>query len=216
MIIDHTHPAYIKARNAIGKDRWNGAYYYSKEIVENIIPRVKTDRNWITINLRRDRIGCDHAIFFIHNHPHCPEWYEWLSVYQDLILVCSCREDMEKLTHLGTPIYLPLSIDVEYVKSFRTKKTKEIAFAGRPEKSWGYDLPEGIEYVYYLPREEFLTELAKYKKVYAVDRASIEAKVLGCEVLPYGYNTVDPGRILDTKDAANMLQDMLDEIDGVS
>ena len=37
MIIDHTHPEYIKAWNSIGKSKWNGAYYYSIEIVENIM-----------------------------------------------------------------------------------------------------------------------------------------------------------------------------------
>ena len=52
MIIDHNHPLYAKKRNnLINGNKYNGAYYYSREIVKNIIPLVKTDRNWITIRL---------------------------------------------------------------------------------------------------------------------------------------------------------------------
>lgn len=49
MIIDHDHPAYKKKWDALGMGRYNGAFYYSKEIVKNIIPNVDTDRNWVTI-----------------------------------------------------------------------------------------------------------------------------------------------------------------------
>ena len=38
MIINHERPEYIKARAKIGKGKWNGAYYYSIEICERIIP----------------------------------------------------------------------------------------------------------------------------------------------------------------------------------
>ena len=48
MIIDHTHPEYLRLANG---DFNNGAYHYSKEIVKNIIPLVNTDRNWMTINI---------------------------------------------------------------------------------------------------------------------------------------------------------------------
>ena len=51
MIIDHTHPLYKSRLKDAGNNKYNGAYYYSKEIVKNIIPNVKTDRNWITVNL---------------------------------------------------------------------------------------------------------------------------------------------------------------------
>lgn len=217
MIIDHNHPRYRQRWNASRGDRYNGAFYYSKEIVDIIIPRVKTDRNWITIDMRCERIGCDHAIVFVHNHPHCPEWYEWLRDYRDLIMVVSSEDEMEKVEHIGTPVYLPLSVDVEYVKQFReARKTKQIAFAGRPEKMMRHDLSGTIDFLFYLPRPLFLAELAKYKQVYAVDRASIEAKVLGCEVLDYGHDNYDPGVIIDSRDAAKMLQKELDRIDGVS
>ena len=66
MIIDHTHPAYIRKWLNAGLNQFNGAYYYSQEIVENIIPNIETDRNWITVNIKG--VGCDHAIVFMHNN----------------------------------------------------------------------------------------------------------------------------------------------------
>ena len=214
MIINHEHPEYIRAAERIGNNKYNGAYYYSKEICESMIPNIRTDRNWITVNLHKARIGCDHAIFFVHNHPHCPEWYEWLAEYKDLIMVCSSRKDMPKIEHIGIPVFVPLSVDVEYVKSFRTEKTREIAFAGRPEKAVDCNLPRNIDHIGLLPREDFLGELAKYRKVYAVDRVAIEARILGCEVIPYEYQSVDTGRIIDTSEAIGILQNELNRIDG--
>ena len=52
MIIDHDNSEYRRRWNRIGSDRYNGAFYYSKEIVANIIPNVRTDRNWVTVNVR--------------------------------------------------------------------------------------------------------------------------------------------------------------------
>ena len=212
MIIDHTHPEYIKAWNSIGKSKWNGAYYYSIEIVENIIPHIKTDRNWITVNIDKAQIGCDHAIFIVHNHLH-PKRYEWLKQYKDLIMVCSSYKDFPMAEQYGKPIYLPLSLDVEYVRSFATEKTKEIAYAGRKEKDKG--VPKDIPRLYGMDRPHFLKELAKYKKVYAVDRVALEARILGCEVISdYGYPHFEPDEIIDTKDAIKILQAELDRIDG--
>ena len=66
MIISHEHKFYQRNMQYAGHNVWNGAYYYSKEICENIIPRVKTDRSWITVNL--PFFGCDHAIVYVHNN----------------------------------------------------------------------------------------------------------------------------------------------------
>jgi hypothetical protein len=211
--IDHTHPVYKQLRARIGKSRWNGAYYYSIEICEKIIPNVKTDRPWITINTNGHLPGFDRAIVFAHNHKGCPSHYEWLKGYKDLIFVCSERDDMPKLEHLGTPIYLPLSVDVEYVKQFRNEvKTKEIAFFGRMErvKEIADQLPKGIEYVSGMKRERMLRIMAEYKTVYALDRVAIEAQILGCKVLPYP----DRWKVIDSLEAVPMLQKELDKIDG--
>lgn len=216
MVVDHTHPAYVKKRNSIGKDRWNGAYYSSLEICNYFIPNVKTDRDWLTIDFHYNPVPLNRPIAFVHNHPHCPEWYEWLKEYDDVVLVCTSYEDLPKLAHIGRPVYLPLSVDVPYVKKFRVKqKTREVAFAGRPEKLIGHKLPENVDCLCHLPREKFLQKLATYKRVYAVDRVEIEARILGCEVLHYGYPSFAPEKIVDSREAAKMLQEIIDEIDGV-
>lgn len=211
MIIDHDHLAYrMKWQNS--KHRYNGAFYYSKEIVKNIIPNVETDRNWITI--RAEGVGCDHAIVFVHNNLH-PERYDYLKAYEDLVLVCGVPETCEKVAHLGTAIYLPLSIDVEYVEQFKRPKTREVAFVGRKSKTKLGKLPQNIDYLCGIKRQSLLPEMAKYEQVYGVGRVALEAKVLECEVLPYDERFPDPGvwQVLDNKDAAVMLQQKLDEID---
>lgn len=212
MIFDHDHYKYREKWNMSGYNKYNGAFYYSKEIVKNIIPRVKTDRNWITINIQG--IGCDHSIVFIHNNLH-PEHYDWLQRYNDLILVCGIPETCAKVAHLGNAIYLPLSIDVENVQSYIRPKTKGAAFVGRPAKRKGLILPDDIDYIEGLPRTRLLKAMAEYKDVYAVGRTAIEALALGCNVKAYDPRFPDPQRwkVLDNKDAAKILQEQIDAID---
>lgn len=215
MIIDHTWPGYVVKRASVGKSRFNGAYYYSREIVKNIIPRVRTTRNWLTIN---NYGPCpNHSIVFIHNNKN-PENYDWLidQGVQDIILVCGVPETCKKVAHIGTAIYLPLSIDVEKVKSHTKPKTRETAYVGRLAKIANTGLERTTECVAGLPREQLLDEMAKYKKVYAVGRCAIEAKALGCEVLPFDPRFPDPSiwQVLDNADAAKILQKELDKIDG--
>lgn len=205
MIISHDSPGHKKLNNT---SRWNGAYYYSKEIVENIIPRIRTTYNWMTINTNE---AADHTIVFVHNNLH-PEHYDFLKQYKDLILVVGVPETAPKVAHLGKTIYLPLSVDVEYVKQFRTKKDKEVCFVGRPNKFEGTKA-EG-DYIGGCPREELLKRLAHYKQAYAVGRCAIEAKILGCEVLPYDPRFSNPyiWSILDNAEAAAILQHELDAL----
>lgn len=213
MIINHEHQQYVRKWRKIGVNRFNGAYYYSREICRNIIPKIKTDRHWITINIKG--VGCNHAIVFIHNNLH-PEHYDWLSKYEDLVLVCGVPETCEKVAHLGQAIYLPLSVDVEYVKRFSADhKTKGIAYVGRYSKSKLGSMPNGIDYLCGMSREKLLRKMAEYKQVYAVGRTAIEAKVLGCEILPYDKRFPDTSiwKIIDNSEAAVLLQELLDEID---
>ena len=211
MIISHSDRRYQNKWNGLGPGRHNGAFYYSQEIVRNIIPYVLTDRNWVTINI--PGVCRNHSIVFIHNNEH-PELYSWLKSYRDLILVCGIPETCTKVSHLGTAIYLPLSVDVEEVKKYRTEKTKDTAFAGRASKREGIDLGD-IDYIEGLPRPQMLKKMAIYKKIYAVGRTAIEAKVLGCKILPYDPRFPDPVRwkVYDNKQMAKMLQKELDEID---
>ena len=213
MIIDHNNRAYRAKWQRLQQNKYNGAFYYSKEIVKNIIPRVATDRNWITVNTKG--AGCDHAIVFIHNNLH-PENYEWLSKYEDLILVCGVEETVDKVSHLGKAIYLPLSIDVEYVSQFRlpAEKRRGTAFAGRLIKS--VNIPSGTPTLCGIKRQRLLLRMARFEKIYAVGRTAIEARCLGCEILPYDerYPDVSIWKVIDNREAAEMLQRKIDEIDG--
>ena len=209
MIVNHEHPIYRQILSLEFVNKYNGAYYYSKEICDRIIPNVKTDRNWITVNVRG--IGCDHSIVFIHNNIHL-ENYEWLSRYKDLVLVCGVPETCEKVRHLGRAIYLPLSINVEEVEEYRKPKTRDTAFAGRPAKKKNTDLPVGIDFLEGIPRTELLRRMAEYRNIYAVGRTAIEAKALGCNILPYDPRYPDPScwKVIDNLEAAQMLQEELD------
>ena len=218
MKIDHTHPLYVKKRNSMTKDgKYNGAYYYSREIVKNIIPNVKTDRNWITIRLPEMKEHPDHSIIFVHNNRN-PNYYEYLKYYKDCILVCGLPKTAENVQFFAPSIYLPLSIDVKAVEKYRVKKkTEEIAYAGRKLKL-GYTnnrVPKDTKILSGMPQSKLLREMAKYKKIYASGRTAMQAKVLGCEVLAHETNFPDPRfwKVIDNKDAAKMLQKMLDEID---
>ena len=215
MNITHKHRRYIDKRNSLNKARWNGAYYYSREIVDNIIPNVKTDRNWVTVNL--PGCGCDHAIVFVHNNLH-PENYEWLKKYKDIVLVCGVPETCKKVQHLGKTIYLPLSIDVAEVTKHKRETRSGKAYAGRASKRrmLRSNIPHDVALVEGLPRDQFLDELAKYEIVYAVGRVAIEARALGAKIAVYDERFPNPDiwQVLDNKDAAKILQKELDKIDG--
>lgn len=207
MIINHENELYLERKST----HQSGAYYYSKEICENIIPLIDTDRSWVTVNTGT---AVDHSIVFIHNNLN-PQRYEYLLNYNDLILVCSQIETMDKVRKYGTPIYVPLSVDVDYVRKFRASKTKYCAYAGRKSKLWIPHKPIMNGDQIYGEREHVLSEMAKYKYIYAVGRTAIEAKILGCEVLPFDYRYPNPSiwQILDNKDGAKLLQIELDKID---
>lgn len=211
IVIDHNDEEYKIHLKEVKLNRFNGAFYYSEEIVRNIIPRVKTNRNWVTVNAGK---ALDHSIVFIHNNKY-PERYEFLKNYNDLVLVCGIPETCDKVKHLGTPVYLPLSVDVDYVKKFISPKTEEIAFAGRISKANSVIKDSNCDIISGLPREILLEEIAKYKKLYAVGRVAIEGKILGCDILPYDDRFPEPSiwEILDNKEAAKMLQQILDKID---
>lgn len=213
-IIDHNHTRYRTRRRNSGMNAYNGAYYYSIEIVRNIIPNVETDRNWITLNIPGE--GCEHSIVFIHNNLN-PKNYAWLKQYgfKDLVLVCGIEETCEKVKHLGRPIYLPLSIDTKEIRKYKTEKTKGAAFAGRKNKQNLGHLPPGIDYLHSMKREDLLRKVAAYRQIYAVGRTAIEARALSCEILPYDDRFPDPSiwKVLDNRDAAKILQKRLDEID---
>lgn len=219
-VIDTTDKQYISLQKCLSKGRHNGTYYYSLEIVKNIIPNVKTDRPWDTLGMRG--VGSiNRAIVFLHHNIHPSKNYSWLSKYDDQILVTSNRmvEKWAK-TISRKVIFLPLSVDVEYVEQFKMKKTKDACYSGNRWKFKDADLakyvPDGVDYPPEdLEREELLKFIAPYKKCYCIGRCAIEAQILGCEVMKCD-NRYEPSDfpVLDNKDAAKILQEELDRIDG--
>ena len=214
-IINHESEEY----KAIGLKHNNGAYYYSLEICKNIIPKVKTKRNWVTINAMNQCV--DNAVVFIHNNEH-PEKYANLSKYDNLVLVCLFPKTLKTMIEMFPKfhsIYLPLSIDSSFVKKFKAKKkTKNTCYFGRLAKC-PKELLENdkIDKINGNDRDELLKQVAKYKNVYAVDRCALEAKLLGCNVIPFdcNYNKGDKFAPIDNKETAKELQRLLNEIDGV-
>lgn len=216
MIINHDEPECVEARRRIGRHKYNGAYYYSKEICENIIPLVNTDRNWIT--MKAGEKGVDHSICFVHNNISFEEAYAYMKRYEDVIYVVGLPDMVERAEKFGKTIYLPLSVDVDYVKHFIAPKSKGTAIIGRDSVKWFdmYDIPKNVDVLGLVPRVQLLPEMAKYRKVYAIGRTAIEAKILNCEILPFHPRLMDTNLwgVLDNKDAAVMLQKELDRIDG--
>lgn len=210
------YKAYLKALNISHN---NGAYYYAREICDNIIPLVKTNRPWDTLGMRCCR-SADRAIVFIHSNVDCAERYKWLDKYSDQILVCSSKPAYEWAKSRGKAIFLPLSIDTEYVAQFKTEKTKKACYAGN---IWAFKkndlkkyVPEGVDFPERdLDREALLRFIAPYKECYAIGRCALEAKVLGCriKVCDSRYPNTRFWKVVDNKDAAKKLQKELDRID---
>lgn len=220
--IDTNHPRYVKKRAKLGSGQFNGAYYYSKEIVKNIIPNVKTDRPWDTLGMKA--VGTyDHAIVFIHHNIDMDRVYSWLKDYDDLVLITSSPYTQEWAEKAGyKAIYVPLSIDTEYVKKFKKRKTKDTCFCGN---IWAFrkdeianTIPEGVDFQPKdVCREDLLRFMAPYKKVYAIGRCALEAKCLGAEILQcYKKFPVEHWKLIDNKEAAKILQEGLDKIDRAS
>ena len=67
-----------------------------------------------------------------------------------------------------------------------------------------------------MKRQDMLPIMARYRRAYAVGRTAIEARILGCDVLPYDPRFPDPSvwKVVDNREAAAMLQKILDGIDG--
>lgn len=218
---DPNYKAYRKIFFPNGSGANNGAYFYSKEIEKNIIPNVKTDRPWDTLGMKALRSE-DRAIVFIHHNRNWDQVYSWLDKYKDLIYVCSVPHTYEWAKSVGKKaIYLPLSVDVDYVKQFKTEKTKQACYSGNRWKFKRADeeknIPDDVDFPpENIPREELLKFIAPYRELYAIGRCAIEGMVLGCEIKPFYRVFPDPSywQVLDNKDAAKILQEELDKIDG--
>lgn len=221
IIVSHETPEYVEKRNSLLFGKNNGAYWYSREICENIAPKVKTSRPWVTLNLKGQ--AADHAIVFIHRNTEHEANLGWLREYKDLVLVVSSHVT-ERWANESMPeakcLFLPLSVDTAYVKQFMAeKKNRDTCYAGN---RWFFqaenicrNVPYGTPKFTNLEREELLQAIAPYKKCYAIGRTALEAKILGCQILPFDDRYPNPEfwQVYDNAEAAIMLQDMLNEID---
>ena len=222
MIVGINNNNYRAFRKAYPKGGFNGAHYYADEIERNIIPLVKTNRNWDCLGMRMTNHP-DHCIMFIHHNLNFKQTYFWLKRYKDVILVVSSWATYAAAQDVGYKvIYLPLSIDVDYVKQFKTKKTKDACYAGNRWKFKHPDLakyvPKGTDYPPIdMKREDLLKFIAPYKTCYAIGRCALEAKALGCKIKVCDSRYPDPKywKLLDNKDAAKLLQKELDKVDGI-
>ena len=193
----------------------NGAHIYSELICKYIIPNVKTERNWVTINVGK---CLDNSIVFIHSNLNTAKKYAYLKNYKNLILVCSQPSTCRAVENLGKAIYLPLGVDINYVKSFSNIHDKEICYAGRRTKNGCDELARRrVEFLSDIPHEELLRRMAHYRYVYAVGLTAIEAKILGCNVLPYDSRYPDPSVwvVRDIKQNAAILQKLIDKLDKI-
>lgn len=207
MIVSHTSPFYTNMKP-------NGALIYSINICKYIIPRIKTDRNWVTINTKQ---CLDHSIVFIHSNVNLEQLYGFLREYKDLILVCSQKTTMYAMRRFGHAIYLPLSIDVPYVEKFQRSKSRGTCYAGRANKMFSESLrhKEDVDYLCDMTHDGLLEAMSHYKRVYAVGLTALEAKALGCKILPYDPRFPDPDVwvVRDCRDMWKELQDKIDRID---
>ena len=191
----------------------NGAHIYSELICKYIIPNVKTERNWVTINVNK---CLDNSIVFIHSNINTAKKYAYLKDYKNLILVCSQPSTCRAVENFGKAIYLPLGVDINYVKCFSNIHDKEICYAGRRTKNGCDELARRrVEFLSDIPHEELLRRMAHYRYVYAVGLTAIEAKILGCNVLPYDSRYPDPSVwvVRDIKQNAAILQKLIDKLD---
>ena len=220
-IVDHTDRDYVALRKMLNTGKYNGAYYYSQEIVKNIIPNVKTDRPWNTLGMRSLGLQRD-AIVFLHHNLNWEKVYGWMKGrYKNNIFVVNTQDTYNYIKSQGWPvIFLPLSIDVEYVQQFKTKKTKEVCHTGN---RWSFirqelkdNIPANVDYPPDdLPREELLKFVAPYRKCYAIGRCALEALALGCEIMPFYHKWMEPSywKLLSNQNAAVLLQKALGDIE---
>lgn len=220
MNITHTHRDYKDKIEMNPNRRFNGAYYYSVEIMKNMKPLIKTKRPFVTINTGK---AFNHAIVFIHSNIKPEVTYAYLHKYKDLILVCGLRDTQIKMAYSfpeHTSIYLPLSVDVKEVQQYYIPfddKPFNTCYAGRLGKFVSDD-PMAmfkVKMLTNLDRTEMLKQMAKYQYVYSVGRTAIEAQVLGCKVL--NYDKRFPKNIVwevhDNREMAKVLNQILQGID---
>jgi hypothetical protein len=194
--------------NRQGVTRNNGSYWYAKEIENIILPYINKKLFIVTAaaKLYSPIEIPDGSIVVCHDN-RTPEKSYGNLFNKNILWICSKYSTVKKMKSFGErATYVPLSIDTEYVKKFKSKKTKEAAFVGNAwgfKKSYLASLPKDITQLSNLEREDLLKAMAKYKYVIAEGRCLMEAQVLGCKCEVPKYETLEAVYVepLDSRDA---------------
>lgn len=210
---------YLRAWEMLSSGKYNGAYYYSQDIENYIIPNIKTDR---PINLI-GTLACggeDSMVVFVHHYLNVREKYSWLRRYNDIIIVSSDYDADKELLRYGRVIHLPLSVNVSEIAKHRKKPTQKACFYGN---QWGFRRKEISELVPpevprfgEMPREVAWDVVSDYADCYAIGLCAMEAQVLGCHIKTSRYRYPEPEKsfpILDCECAAKLLQEALDMLE---
>lgn len=220
IIQDHTTKEYLNAQSKLRSGKHNGAYYYSKEIVENFIPSIKTDYNWQTINHQK---APEHCIVFVHSN-NALNRYDYLLKYSDVILVCSTHHSMEQLQKKGHKqvCYVPLSIDTNYLNNFKNDNKEGTiacgniwAFTNQTKEMFKLN---NITHYHDLERDELLTLMSKAETVYAIGRTAMEAIYLGANVIQpeKEYPVEKYDTYYTQQDAINILQQEIENFNQIN
>lgn len=135
-----------------------------------------------------------------------------------MIWVCSKHSTVKTLEGYGErAVYVPLSIDTEYIKQFKRKKTKDTAYVGNArafKREYLNSLPVDVEQLSGMARVKLLKEMAKYKRVIAEGRCLMEAQVLGAktEVPKYDGHESVYVEALDNREAIKYWREALKPI----
>lgn len=179
-------PKFTEWRNGRKYGKENGAYYYSKEIEDNILPEIEADVLIVTAGaaLYTAIELPDGCVVVCHDNRSTQQSYGRL-FGKGIVWVCSKHSTVETLEGYGErAVYIPLSIDTKYVKKFKRKKTKDTAYVGNAwdfKRDYLNSLPVDIEQLSDMSREKLLKEMSKYKNVIAEGRVLMEAQILGCK-----------------------------------
>lgn len=95
MIINHENRAY---RRKYGLADYEPERELSEQICE-LIPKVKTDRDWFTVNIKQ---ATDGAVVVVHS----VAGYDWLEHYKDLILICPNKGIAKAVRKFGRAVVL--------------------------------------------------------------------------------------------------------------
>lgn len=203
----NTH-RFIKWHSKQGITRNNGSYWYAKEIEDIILPHINKRLFIVTAaaTIYNKHEIPDNAIVVCHDNRTTINSYGFL-FKKNILWICSKHSTVKTLIREGErAVYIPLSIDTEHVKKFKSRKTKGTAYVGNSwafKKSYLSTLPKSIAQISNLDRDDLLKEMAKYKNVIAEGRCLMEAQALGCKCETPKYENLESVyvELLDSRDA---------------